>query len=95
MDLDSDTADPSFILGFDVFAIIIILWSMLVMLTAVLSRQVQRRASWFNFMLPVMFYATSFLLTLGAQGLPKRKDMAFKFHASCVMQAALIYALPV
>ncbi len=93
MDPDSDTADHSLILGFDIFAIFIILYAMLVMLTAALSRQVQRRASWFNFMLPVMFYATSFLISLGSQGSPVEKDAVPR--ASCVMQAALIYALPV
>jgi len=92
MNSDDSNVDHSLILGFDVFAIIIILYSMLVMLTAALSRQVQRRASWFNFMLPVMLYAATFLLSLGSQGSPEAIRHAY---VSCIMQAVLIYALPV
>lgn len=92
MDPSDGNVDHSLIIGFDVFAIVIILYTMLLMLTAALSRQVQRRASWFNFMLPVMFYAASFFLSIGAQGSQELTNVP---HASCVMQAALIYALPV
>lgn len=92
MTSDDSNVDHSLILGFDFCAIIIILYSMLVMLTAALSRQVQRRASWFNFMLPVMLYAATFLLSLGLQGSHRMVQNA---RVSCVMQAVLIYALPV
>lgn len=81
--------DRSIVFAFDVISIILIVLLLLVVLTAAFSRQVQRRASWFGFMLPVIFYQTSFLLLLGAQN---HSQPPFPL---CVMQSVLIYALPV
>ncbi|KAF9446829.1 hypothetical protein P691DRAFT_159136 [Macrolepiota fuliginosa MF-IS2] len=80
-------ADRSIIIAFDIVAFIIITLLLLVIFTAACSRQVKRRFSWFNFMLPVMLYPASFLLLLGAQGHTQHS-------ASCTLQAVLIYSIP-
>ncbi|KAF9446822.1 hypothetical protein P691DRAFT_803369 [Macrolepiota fuliginosa MF-IS2] len=84
---DEQVAGHSIIIAFDIVAIIIITLLLLVIFTAACSRQVKRRLSWFNFMLPVMFYPASFLLLLGAQG-------HTQYSAPCTLQAVLIYSIP-
>lgn len=81
-------ADRSIIVAFDVIAIVITTLLLLVIFTATFSRQVKRRPSWFNLMLPSMLYPASFLFLLGAQ------DHTQPPFASCALQAVLIYSLP-
>lgn len=80
---------PSFVIAFDVLSIIVILLLLAVVLTAACSRQIQRRGSWYNFMLPVTLYQASFLFLLGKQ------DHSQPPLASCMLQSILIYTLPV
>lgn len=82
-------ANRSVVIAFDVVAIVMIVLLLVIVFTAAYARQVKRRACWFGFMFPVTFYQGSFLLLLGAQ------DHTQPPFVSCVLQAILIYSLPV
>lgn len=78
----------SVVIVFDVLAFIFLVLLLVVLLTAAVSHQVQRKGSWFNFMLPVALYPASFLLLLGEQN---HTQPPFPL---CMLQAVLVYALP-
>jgi hypothetical protein len=81
---------PPLVKAFDAVSIILIVLLLLVVFTAACSRQIQRRASWYNFMLPVILYQASFLFLLG-----KQDPNADPPLVSCILQDMLIYSLPV
>lgn len=80
----------SIIIAFDVFAIILIVLLSLVIITVLVSRQVQREAGWFNFMVPATLYPVAFLFQLG-----NIKHAQPRYPKLCLTQTILIYALPV